>query len=112
MIGSNVVTYGALRVLDIVASICSRLCHHFLGKLLQDGVGNDVGHRSRCGGSGRLGGGHVADADARLRSVAEARDLVDVEAQVRVGDSCVIAMDGVTDPSWDLSRTVVTTEVV
>ena len=108
MIGSNVATYGALRVLDIVASICSRLCHHFLGKLLQD----DVGHRGYRGGSGRLGGGHVADADARLRSVAEARDLVDVEAQVWVGDSCVIAMDSVTDASCDLSRTVVTTEVV
>ena len=112
IMGSNIATYGALRVLDIIASICSRVCHHYLGKLLHDGVADDVGRQGHRGRSGQLGGGHVADADARLRSVAEARDLVDVEAQVWVGDSCVVAMDGVTDPSWDLSRTVVTTEVV
>ena len=106
--GSNIATYGALRVLDIVASICSRLCHHYLGKLLQDGVADDVGRRGHRGRSGQLGGGHVAEA--RVQGFAKARGLVDVEAQVRVSDSCVVAMDGVTEPSRDLSGNVVTTE--
>ena len=108
VMGSNIATYGALQVLDIIASICSRVCHHYLGKLLNDGVAHDVGRRGLRGRGGQPGGGRVAET--RVQGFAEARGLVDVEAQVRVSDSCVVAMDGVTEPSRDLSGNVVTTE--
>ena len=100
---SNITTYGAQRVLDIMFSICSRLCHHYVGRLLGDT--DDVGHQGR---SGQPGGGRVAGT--RVHGVAEARGLVDIEAQVHVGDSCVVASDGVTGSSRDLSMNVVTTE--
>ena len=106
VMGSNIATYGALQVLDIIASICSRSCHHYVGRLLR--VTDDVGPQGHCGRSGQLGGGRVAET--RVQGFAEARGLVDVEAQVRVSDSCVVAMDGVTEPSRDLSGNVVTTE--
>ena len=108
VVGSNIATLGALRVLDIIASICSRVCHHYLGKLLHDGVSNDVGRRDHRGRSGQHGGGRVAEA--RVQGFAEARGQVVVKAQVRDSESCVVAMDGVTEPSRDLSGTVVTTE--
>ena len=97
---SNIATYGAQRVLDLIASICGRLCHHYVGRLLGDT--DNVGRRGR---SSQTGGGQVAGT-----RVAEAQGLVDVEAQVHVGDSCVVASDGVTDSSRDLSMNVVTTE--
>ena len=108
MMGSNIATYGALQVLDIIASICSRVCHHYLGKLLNDGVAHDVGRRGLRGRGGQPGGGRVAET--RVQGFAEARGLVDIEAQVHVGDSCVVASDGVIGSSSDLSMNVVTTE--
>ena len=108
MMGSNIATYGALRVLDIIASICSRVCHHYLGKLLHDGVSNDVGRRDHRGRSGQHGGGRVAEA--RVQGVAKARGQDVVEAQVRDVESCVVSMDGVVEPSRDVSGTVVTIE--
>ena len=100
---TNIATYGAQRVLDVISSICLRLCHRYVGRLLGDTDG--VGRRGR---SVQPVGGQVAGTG--VRGVAEARGLVDIEAQVHVGDSCVVASDGVIGSSSDLSMNVVTTE--
>ena len=39
---SNIATLGAVWVLDIIAGICSRVCHHYVGMLLHDGGAVDV----------------------------------------------------------------------
>ena len=95
---SNIATYGAQRVLDVMFGICSRLCHHYVGRLLGDT--DDVGRRGR---SVQPGGGRVVGTG--VGGVVEARGLVDLEAQVHV-----VASDGVTGSSRDLSMNVVTTE--
>ena len=81
VVGSNIATLGALRVLDIIASVCSRVCHHYLGKLLHDGVSDDIRRRGhRDGRRGLHGGGRVAEA--WVQGVAKARGQDVVEAQV------------------------------
>ena len=104
VVGSNIATLGALRVLDIIASICSRVCHHYLGMLLHDGVADDVRRRGHHGRCGHHGGGRVAVA--RVQGVAEAQGQDVVEAKVRDGGSCVVPMDGVIESSGDLFEVV------
>ena len=70
VMSSNVATYGALQLLDIIASIFSRVCHHYLGKLLHDGVADEAGRRDCRGRSVKHGGGRVAEA--RVQGFAEA----------------------------------------
>ena len=108
---TNVASYGAQRMLDVISSICLRLSHHFVGRLLGDTrviprsvqpVGGDTEvipwSVQSVGGRG---------AGAGVRGVAEARSLVDLEAQVHVGDSLDVASGG---SSGDLSIDVVTVE--
>ena len=85
---SNIATLGALRVLDIIASVCSRVCHHYVGMLLHDGDAVDVRRRGRRGRRGQHGGGRVEEA--RVQGVAEARGQDVVEAQVRDVESCLL----------------------
>ena len=113
---ANVASYGAQRVLDIFSSICLRLSHHLVGRLLGDTrviprsvqpVGGDT---EVIPWSVQSVGGRGAGAGVGVRGVAEARSLVDLEAQVHVGDSFDVASGGVSGSSSDLSMTVVTTE--
>ena len=108
VVGSNIATLGALRVLDIIASICSRVCHHYLGMLLHDGVADDVQRRGHRGRRGQHGGGRVAEA--RVQGVTEAQGQDVAEAQVRDVELCVVSIDGVVEPSGDVSGTVVNIE--
>ena len=111
---ANVATYGAQRVLDVISSICLRLSHHFVGRLLGDTrviprsvqpVGGDT---EVIPWSVQPVGGRASGAGGR--GVAEARSLVDLEAQVHVGNSLDVASGGVSGSSSDLSMDVVAVE--
>ena len=108
---ANVASYGAQRVLDVFSSVFLRLSHHLVGRWLGDtrviprsvqSVGGDTEVIPRSVQSGRGAGAGVG-----VRGVAEARSLVDLEAQVHVGDSLDVASGG---SSGDLSIDVVTVE--
>ena len=88
---SNIATLGALRVLDIIASVCSRVCHHYVGMLLHDGDAVDVRRRGRRGRRGQHGGGRVAEA--RVQGVTEAQGQDVAEAQVQDVESCVVSLN-------------------
>ena len=111
---ANVASYGAQRMLDVFSSVFLRLSHHLVGRWLGDTrviprsvqpVGGDT---EVIPWSVQPVGGRVAGAG--VRGVAEARSLVDLEAQVHVGDSLDVASGGVSGSSSDLSMTVVTIE--
>ena len=110
---ANVATYGAQRVLDVISSICLRLSHHFVGRLLGDTrviprsvqSGGDTEVLPWSVQSGRWAGAVVGGYGA-----ADTRTLVDLEAQVRVGDSLDVASGGVSGSSGDLSMDVIAVE--
>ena len=107
---SNIAIYGAQRVLDLIASICGRLCHRYVGRLLGDT--DNVGRRGRSSqtGGGQVAGTRVAGTRVAGTRVVEAQDLVDVEAQVNVGDPCVVSLGCVAVSTRDLSMNMVATE--
>ena len=88
LVFSNIATLGVVRVLDIIAGVCSWVCHHYVGMFLHDGGAVDVRRQGRRGGRGRRGGGRFA------------------EAQVHDVESCVVSIDDVVEPSGDVSETV------
>ena len=95
---ANVATYGAQRMLDVFSSVFLRLSHHLVGKWLGD---TRVIPRSVQSASGdteviprSVQSGRCAGAVVGVRGAASARSLVDLEAQVHVGDSLDVASGG------------------
>ena len=92
LVVSNVASLGVRRAIDVIAGVCSRICHHYVGLCLRGGGavgGRRRGHRGR---RGRRGGGRV------------------VEAQVRDVEACVVPLDDVVVPAGDVSETVFSIE--
>ena len=108
LIVSNVATLGVRRVLDVIAGVCSRICHHYVGMFLRGGGAVGVRRRGRRGRRGQHGGGRVAEAQVQGVTEAQGQDVA--EAQVQDVESCVVSIDGVVEPSGDVSGTVVNIE--
>ena len=95
---ANVASYGAQRMLDVFSSVFLRLSHHLVGRWLGD---TRVIPRSVQSARGdteviprSVQSGHCAGAVVGVCGVADARSLVDLEAQVHVGDSLDVASGG------------------
>ena len=92
LVVSNVASLGVRRAIDVIAGVCSRICHHYVGMFLRGGGAVGVRRRGRHGRCGRRGGGRV------------------VEAQVQDVESCVVFLNDGVEPSGDVSETVVNIE--
>ena len=89
---SEVASLGVRRAIDVISSLCSRVCHHYLGLCLR-GCGG-VGGRHQggcCGRRGRRGG-------------------QDVKACDRDAKACIVPLDDVIKPAGDVAEAVLVNE--
>ena len=89
LVVSNVASLGVRRAIDVIAGVCSRICHHYVGLCLRGG-GVVGGQRRGCHGRRGRRSGRVVEARNQDR---------DVEA-------CVVPLDDVVVPAGDVSKAV------